>query len=29
VRWQIVEQDNPNPDDPVADTLLALRNMQA
>ena len=29
VRWQIVEQDNPNPDDPVADTLLALRNMEA
>lgn len=29
VRWEIVEQDNPNPDDPVADTLLALRNMEA
>lgn len=29
VRWEIVEQDNPNPDDPVADTLLAMRNMEA
>ena len=29
VRWQIVEQDNPNPDDPVADVLLALRTMGA
>lgn len=29
VRWQIVEQDNPNPDDPVADALLAQRNMEA
>lgn len=29
VRWEIVEQDNPNPADPVADTLLALRNMEA
>jgi sugar phosphate isomerase/epimerase len=29
VRWEIVEQDNPNPDDPVADALLAMRNMEA
>ncbi|MCA9880780.1 MAG: sugar phosphate isomerase/epimerase [Thermomicrobiales bacterium] len=29
VRWEIVEQDTPNPDDPVADALLAMRNMTA
>ena len=29
VRWEIVEQDNPNPDDPVGDALLALHTMEA
>lgn len=29
VRWEVVEQDTPNPADPVADALLAMRNMSA
>lgn len=27
VRWEIVEQDNPDPNDPVGASLLAVRNM--